>query len=120
MGKTQRVGFHRAVLTDLDTLGDKGLSLSEATEDVFATAKDRNLVVDFLNQTHSPADGLGPDSTQAIREILEAQGRQIEAEHQRLLAIIRGIAERIGEPPLAFVENGGVLVHPVLAEELRA
>jgi len=49
---------------------------------------------------------------------LESDRLQVEADSQRLLAVLKDVADRIGEAPVIYNENGEVFVHPEMAREL--
>ena len=53
-----------------------------------------------------------------LENLLEANRLQAEADAQRLSALIKEVADRVGEAPVGFNEDGEVFVHPELAREL--
>ena len=58
------------------------------------------------------------DVAAALSDVVEENRRQIESDGERLKAIIREIADRIGEAAFYYDEHGKVFLHPDLAREL--
>lgn len=122
MSSGQRAEIHGALLARLDALGSNGTGLANAIDEVFAAAKGKNLIVDSANQAHS----LVPDEysdlsavEKAVREIAEANERQVAGEADRLMAIINDVAGRTGKAPVGYNDQGEIFVHPDLKRELQ-
>jgi hypothetical protein len=122
LSKKQRAGVHDAFLTHLDALENSGVDLPSAIDELFAVAKDRKFIVDSINKAHALMnDGhFSPsEAAEALGNLLEGNRRQIEADAQRLSALIKRVADYVGEAPVGVNENGEVFVHPQLARELE-
>lgn len=122
LSKKQRAEVHDAFLIHLDMLGNIGLDLTAAINEVFATAKEKGFVVDSVNQADASegARELDPsEAAKAMSSLIEENRLQAEADAQRLSALIREVAGRIGEAPVAFNEDGEAFVRPELARELE-
>lgn len=124
MSTRQWTQFHTAVLQDLDALGSDGTDLAGAIDSVFAKAEEGGLIVGSLNGAHSMAtdssehsgfSDLGSD----VQKAIEANGRAVANEADRLMSIINDVANRIGKAPISYNDAGDVLLHPDLAQELR-
>lgn len=122
MSKNQRVEVHGAFLAHLDILGDKGIALGSAINDTFSAAKERKLIVDFLNQAHASYGADSADSmgiAEALIHAVESNRYQSENDARRLVELVQAVADRIGEAPVHYDSNGNVFVHPTLANELQ-
>lgn len=122
LSKKQRARVHDAFLTHLDALGNSGVDLPRAIDELFAVAKEKKFIVDSISKAHALMnDGyLNPSkAAEAVGNLLEANRRQIEENAQRLSALIKRVADRVGEAPVGIDENGKVFVHPELARELE-
>jgi hypothetical protein len=116
LSKKQRAKVHGAFLAHLDALGNSGVDLPSAIDELFAVAKERGFIVDSIsNGGHLDLS----KAAEAASNLLEGNRRQIEADAQRLSALINEVADRIGEAPVSVNENGEVFVHPHLARELE-
>jgi hypothetical protein len=121
LSKKLRAKVHEAFLTHLDALGNSGVDLPSAIDELFTVAKERKFIVDSISKAHELMN-LGrfdPSAAETVSNLLEGNRRQIEADGQRLSALIKKIADRVGEAPVGYNENGEVFVHPELARELE-
>jgi hypothetical protein len=122
LSKKQRAKVHDAFLTHLDALGNSGVDLPTAIDELFVVAKERKFIVDSITKAHALMGGghVNPSkAAEAVANLLENNRHQIEADAQRLSALIKEVADHIGEAPVGFNENGEVFVHPELARELE-
>ena len=122
LSKKQRAGIHDALLTDLDTLENRGVDLPRAIDELFAAAKESSFIVDSVTEARASVNEGYLDSSkaaEAISNLLEASRLQAEADAQRLSALIKKVADGIGEASVVFNENGEVFVHPDLVRELE-
>jgi hypothetical protein len=120
MSSKQRSEFHGALLAHLDTLGIKGTGLADAIDEVFAAAKGRNHIVDSVNFAHLSVANEDSDVTSAgslTLEAAEASEREVARDADRLMAIVSGIAARVGKAPVGYNDRGEVFVHPDLTWE---
>jgi hypothetical protein len=114
LSKKQRAAVHDTFLTELDRLGNSGVDLAMSIDELFAASKEGKFIVDSISEAHA----LVNDVAEAVSNLLEGNRLQAEADAQRLSALIREVADSIGEAPVGINENGEVFVHPDLAREL--
>jgi hypothetical protein len=122
LSKKLRGKVHNAFLTHLDVLGNSGVDLPSAIDELFAVAKERKFIVESISKAHELVNGGHFDpskAAEAICNLLEGNRREIETDAQRLSALINEVADRVGEAPVIVNENGKVFVHPELARELE-
>jgi hypothetical protein len=113
LSKKLRAKVHDAFLTHLDALGNSGVDLPSAIDELFAVAKKRKFIVDSISKAHELVNGGHFDpskAAEAVSNLLEDNRRQIEAGGRRLSALITEIADRVGEAPVGLNENGEVFV----------
>jgi hypothetical protein len=121
LSRKQKTGIHDTFLTHLDTLESAGIDLAAAIDEVLNSAKNRHAVVNSINEARPPVnEGAGniTDAIDALHNRVESNRLQVEADAQRLLALINEVANRIGEAPVCYNDDGKVFVHPDLALEL--
>jgi hypothetical protein len=71
-------------------------------------ATERKIIVDSISEAHALVNDEYPDpptAAEAVRNLLEGNRIQAEADAQRLVALIRDVANHIGEAPVGFNEN---------------
>jgi hypothetical protein len=106
LSKGQRAKVHESFLAHLDALGNAGRDLATALDEVFATAKEKGLIVGSINQAHT------------INQAAHADA-DADADSQQLVALVEDVHTRIGEFPVYVGEDGTVFTHPQLAQELE-
>ena len=123
LSRKERAGIHDTFLNHLDTLENSGIDLASAIDQVFAAAKKGGAVVDSVSEAHAVLVSDEPHDLSGASEFLinqiEANRVRVEADAERLSALLEKVADRVGKPVVGLIENGEVFIHPDLARELE-
>jgi hypothetical protein len=116
LSKAQRAEVHKTILDHLDAFGEKGVGLAETIDDIFENATRRKLIVDSMK---SPLLMSSFKVADALAAVLQHEQAVLQDEGARLMAVVKKIADKIGEAPIVYNDHGEMYVHPELWDELR-